>query len=259
MPLIALTRDISPALAQCELTHLERTPIDLEVARAQHDAYERSLAAAECVVQRLETNADMPDSVFIEDIAVVFDEIAVITRPGASSRRAETAAVGEAVSRHRPVRHIEAPGTLDGGDVLRVGRTVFVGCSGRTNSAGIGQLRCALRPLGYDVREVDVRGCLHLKSAITAASDDLLLVNHAWIPNADLTGFEVLEVHPEEQYGANLLRLADRVIHAEAFPRTRERLEQCGLRVESVDLSELAKAEGAVTCCSILIPVNPGS
>ncbi len=255
MPVIALTRDISPAIAECELTHLERTTIDLEIARAQHDAYERCLAAAGCVVQRLEAAADMPDSVFIEDIAIVFDEIAVITRPGAPSRRVETPTVAEAVARHRPVRRIEPPGTVDGGDVLRVGRTVFVGCSGRTNSAGIGQLRCALRPLGYDVREVDVRGCLHLKSAVTAASDELLLVNHAWIPEADLTGFDVLEVHPDEPYGANLLRLTDRAIHATAFPHTRKRLEQRGVRVESVDLSELAKAEGAVTCCSIVIPV----
>lgn len=254
MPLIALTRDVSPALAHCELTHLERAPIDLEAARAQHHAYERCLADAGCVIQRLDAGVDMPDSVFIEDIAIVFDEIAVITRPGAPSRRAETPAVAEAVAPHRPVRRIEAPGTLDGGDVLRVGRTVFVGCSGRTNSAGIGQLRCTVRPLGYDVRELEVRGCLHLKSAVTAASDELLLVNRAWIPAADLTGFDVLDVHPDEEYGANVLRLADRVVHAAAFPRTRERLEQWGVRVQSVDVSELAKAEGAVTCCSILIP-----
>ena len=254
MTLLALTRDVSPAIARCELTHLERTPIDVDVARAQHNAYEQCLEAAGCVVQRLEADADMPDSVFIEDIAVVFDEIAVITRPGAASRRAETPPVADVVARMRPVRRIEPPGTLDGGDVLRVGRTVFVGRSGRTNSAGVGQLRCALRPLGYDVREIEVRGCLHLKSAMTAASDTVLVVNRAWIPTADLTGFEIVEVHPDEHYGANVLHLADRVIHAAAFPRTRERLEQRGIRVDSVDLSELAKAEGAVTCCSILIP-----
>lgn len=254
MALIALTRDVSSAIGSCELTHLERLPIDLEIARAQHAAYERRLEAAGCVVQRLDAGPDMPDSVFIEDMAVVFDEIAVIARPGASSRRAETPAVADAVARHRPVRRIDPPGTLDGGDVLTVGRTVFVGSSGRTNAAGIGQLRCALRPLGYDVREVDVRGCLHLKSAITAASAELLLVNRAWVPAADLSGFAYLEVHPDEPYGGNVLRLDDHVIQASSFPRTRERLEQRGIRVESVDLSELAKAEGAVTCCSILIP-----
>jgi dimethylargininase len=254
MARIALTRDVSAAIVHCELTHLERTPIDLDVARGQHLEYERCLEAAGWLVNRLEAGADMPDSVFIEDIAVLFDEIAVIARPGAPSRRVETPAVADVVARHRPVRRIEPPGTLDGGDVLGVGRTVFVGRSGRTNAAGVSQLRCALRPLGYDVREVEVRGCLHLKSAVTAASDDLLVVNAAWIPGADLSGFDCLEVHPDEPYGANVLRLGDRVIHAAAFPRTRERLEKRGIRIESVDLSELAKAEGAVTCCSILIP-----
>lgn len=254
MPLIALTRAVSPAIARCELTHLERTPIDVGIARAQHEAYERCLEAAGCVVHRLDSGADMPDSVFIEDIAVVFDEIAVITRPGAASRRIETPAVADLVARYRPVRHIATPATLDGGDVLAVGRTVFVGISERTNAAGITQLRCSLRPLGYEVREVDVHGCLHLKSAMTAPSDELLLVNRAWIPTAALEGFDAVEVHPDEPFGANVVRLADRVIHAAAFPRTRERIERRGIRVDSVDLSELAKAEGAVTCCSILIP-----
>ena len=254
MPIIALTRAVSPAIARCELTHLERTPIDVGIARAQHEAYERCLEAAGCVVHRLDSGADMPDSVFIEDIAVVFDEIAVITRPGAESRRIETPAVADLVARYRPVRRIAEPATLDGGDVLGVGRTVFVGTSARTNAAGITQLRCSLRPLGYEVREVEVDSCLHLKSAMTALSDELLLVNRAWIPTAALGGFDAVEVHPDEPFGANVVRLADRVVHAAAFPRTRERIEQRGIRVESVDLSQLAKAEGAVTCCSILIP-----
>ena len=254
MPIIALTRAVSPAIARCELTHLARTPIDVGIARAQHEAYERCLEAAGCVVHRLESGADMPDSVFIEDIAVVFDEIAVITRPGAESRRIETPAVADLVARYRPVRRIAAPATLDGGDVLPVGRTIFVGISDRTNAAGVTQLRCSLRPLGYEVREVDVHGCLHLKSAMTALSDELLLVNRPWIPTAALGGFDTLDVHPDEPFGANVVRLADRVIHATAFPRTRERIEQRGIRVDTVELSELAKAEGAVTCCSILIP-----
>ena len=254
MPIIALTRDVSPAIVRCELTHLERTAIDPEIARAQHEGYERVLASAGCVVQRVSACPGMADSVFIEDIAVVFDELAVITRPGAESRRVETPAVADAIAHYRPVRRIELPATLDGGDVLQVGRTVFVGSSGRTNAAGIAQLRSTLRPLGYDVREIEVRGCPHLKSAMTAPSDDLLLVNRAWIPGADLAGFDLLDVHPEEPYGANVLRIADRVIHAVGFPRTRARLEQRDIRVDTVDLSELAKAEGAVTCCSILIP-----
>jgi dimethylargininase len=224
MPIIALTRDVSPSIAHCELTFLERSPLDPAVARAQHDDYERCLAGAGCVVQRVGACPERPDSVFIEDIAVVFDELAIITRPGAESRRVETPAVAEAVAHYRPVRRIEPPGTLDGGDVLQVGRTVFVGSSSRTNAAGIAQLRCTLRPLGYDVRQIEVRGCLHLKSAVTAASHELLLVNRAWIPGAELTGFALVDVHPEEPDGANVLRLADRVLAAAAFPRTRQRL-----------------------------------
>ena len=259
MSILALTRDVSPAIARCELTHLDRTPIDPAIARVQHEAYERCLASAGCVVQRLAAGADMPDSVFIEDMAVVFDEIAVLTRPGAESRRRESAAVAEEVAHHRPVRRVESPGTLDGGDVLLVGRTVFVGGSARTNAAGLAQLRCSLRPLGYDVREIEVRGCLHLKSALTAVSDEVLLVNRAWLPGADLTGFDSIDVHADEPYGANVLRLPDRVVHAAAFPRTRERMEARGIRVDAIELSELAKAEGAVTCCSILIPAPSGA
>lgn len=251
---IALTRDVSPAIADCELTHLTRTAIDPEIARAQHAVYERCLEEAGCIVHRLDASSAMPDSVFIEDMAVVFDEVALIARPGAPSRRAETPPVADALARYRPIRHIEPPATLDGGDILCVGRTVFAGRSTRTNAAGVEQLRCILNPLGYDVRVIEVHGCLHLKSAVTAVMDEVLLINPAWIPEADLGGFDLLEVHPAEPFAANALRLRDRVLHAATFPRTRERLEQQGLRVDSVDLSELAKAEGAVTCCSILIP-----
>jgi dimethylargininase len=255
MTIVALTREVSPAIANCELTHLERTPIDPAVARAQHDAYERSLEEAGCTLHRLATPAEMPDAVFIEDTAVVFDELALITRPGAPSRRGETLAVAQALSRYRSLHHIEAPATLDGGDVVLVGRTVLVGRSTRTNAAAADQLCRALAPLGYEVRTIAVSGCLHLKSAVTTVADDTLLVNRAWIPDAELGGFDVIDVHPAEPFGANALLLPDRVLHAAAFPRTRERLEHRGIRVAPVELSELAKAEGAVTCCSLLISV----
>jgi dimethylargininase len=255
MPIVALTREVSLAIANCQLTHLERTPIDPSVARAQHVTYERRLEEAGCTLHRLAAPADMADAVFIEDTAVVFQELAVITRPGAPSRRGETPAVAQALSRYRSLLHIEAPATLDGGDVVCVGRTVLVGRSTRTNSAAADQLCRALAPLGYDVRTIPVSGCLHLKSAVTTVGDDTLLVNRAWIPDAELSGFDVIDVDSAEPYGANALLLPDRVLHAAAFPRTRERLEQRGIRVESVDLSELAKAEGAVTCCSLLVRV----
>src|SRR5262245_19087498 len=169
---VAITRGISPSIQRCELTHLRRQSIDLPRARAQHDAYEKRLREAGCSVLRLPADDDLPDCVFVEDAAVVFDEVAIIARPGARSRRAETASIAEALLPHRALRHIEAPGTLDGGDVLAVGKRVFVGESQRTNKAAISQLAHVLEPHGYDVRGLAVRGCLHLKSAVTPVSND---------------------------------------------------------------------------------------
>ena len=165
---IAITRAISPALAACELTHLERVPIDVERARAQHRAYEEALIEAGYLVERLDTSPQMPDSVFVEDIAIVFDEVAIITRPGAESRRQETPAVAEALAAYRPLHVIQPPGTVDGGDVLVAGRRVFIGRSSRTNEAAVGQMRQVLEPFGYTVSDTVVRSCLHLKSAVTA-------------------------------------------------------------------------------------------
>lgn len=250
----AFTRPVTAAIARCELTHLERTPIDLDIARAQHQSYERVLEDAGCVVQRIDANPEWADAVFIEDTAVVLDELAIIARPGAMSRRAETGGVERALSAHRTARRIEPPGTLDGGDVVCVGRHVLVGCSSRTNGNAIEQLRQMLRAYGYDVRPVAVRGCLHLKSAVTAVADDTLLVNRSWIPDAPLDGFDLIDIDPEEPFAANALRVANRLIHAARFPRTRERLERRRYDVISVDVSELAKAEAAVTCCNLLVP-----
>ncbi len=181
--LMALTREISAAFQSCELTHVERVSIDIDRARAQHAAYEWALVEAGCTVRRLDSGAGMPDAVFVEDIAVVLDEGAVICRPGATSRRAETPGVLEALARHgRPLQHIKAPGTLEGGDVLTIGRQVFVGASTRTNRAGIDQLVRILEPVGYAVRAVPVRGCLHLKSAVTALAPETVLINREWVP-----------------------------------------------------------------------------
>ena len=251
--LMAITREISAAFQACELTHLERAPIDLDRARAQHAAYEWALVEAGCTVRRLDSGAEMPDAVFVEDTALVLSEGAVICRPGAESRRAETPGVLEALARHgRPLQHIKAPGTLDGGDVLVVGRQVFVGSSARTNRAGIDQLARILEPVGYDVHAVPVRGCLHLKSAATAIAPDVVLINREWVPADAFAGLSLLDVDPQEPYGANALAIADEVIYPTAFPRTRERLERRGLRVRPVDVDELQKAEGAVTCCSVI-------
>lgn len=250
---VAVTRAVSSSLATCELTHLSRVPIDVDRARAQHHAYEDALRAAGYDVQRLSATADMPDSVFIEDIALVFDELAVITRPGAESRRREMPAVAAALATYRSLRHIEAPATVDGGDVLVAGRRVFVGLSTRTNADAVSQLRRILAPHGYAVCEVSVRECLHLKSAVTCVDSEVLLLNPNWGPAVAFRDFEIVEVDPREPCAANALRLRDRLIFPEAFPWTADRLRARGLRVETVDASELAKAEGAVTCCSLLV------
>ena len=250
--LIALTRDVSPTIVECELTHLARAPIDVELARAQHRAYERALADAGCTIVQVDAAPALPDAVFIEDAAVVFDEVAIVTRPGAASRRAETTAVAAAVGRYRPLRFIEPPATIDGGDVLTVGRDVFVGVSSRTNAAAVGQMRVILEPHGYRVRAVSVTGCLHLKSAATALADDRLLLNAEWAARGQFEPFALVDVDPLEPAAANIVRAGRALVYPDAFPRTRERLERAGIPVRTVDVSELAKAEGAVTCCSLV-------
>ena len=254
---IALTRPVSDSLAQCELTHLERTPIDVDRARAQHRAYERALADLGCRVERLPAQPDLPDAVFCEDAAIVLDELALIARPGAPSRRPEVPSVAQALARYRDLVEIEAPGTLDGGDVLRVGRTIYVGLSQRTNSAAVEQMAALLSPLGYSVRGVPVTGCLHLKSAVTEVAPGTLLIHRGWIDASAVGDHTWIDVDPGEPFAANALRIGDAVLYAAAYPRTLARLRAHGIDVRTVDVSELAKAEGAVTCCSLILNSTP--
>lgn len=253
MPQIAITREVSPAIGACELTHVARTPIDVDLARAQHHRYEVLLSEAGFAVLRLPAAPDLPDSIFVEDGALAFDEVAVLTRPGAPSRRAEVEALGAALAPYRPLASLVAPATLDGGDVLVIGRTVHVGLTARTNREGIDQLRAILAPHGYRVEGAEVRGCLHLKSAVTPAGPGRLLVNPRWVEKGRFGAHETIEVDPSEPFAANALWTGRYLIHPVAFPRTRERLETAGVRVAAVDVSEIQKAEGGVTCCSILL------
>jgi dimethylargininase len=250
--LIAITRQVSPAIQQCELTHLQRQPIDAVLAQRQHRAYEAALAELGCDVRSLPAEPDLPDSVFVEDIAIVLDEVAVITRPGAESRRPETASVAAALAAHRPLRHIEAPGTLDGGDVLRVGRALYVGLSSRSNAAAVEQLQTILAPFGYAVTGIQVAGCLHLKSAVTQIAEDALLVNPEWVDASLFGRLRAVEIDPAEPYAANAVWIGDAVVYPTSFPSTRRQIEARGIRVAGVDVSELQKAEGAVTCCSLI-------
>ncbi len=256
--MIAITRDISDALADCELTHLERVPIDLERARAQHSIYVTALRGAGYQVITLPASDEHPDCVFVEDAAVAFPEIAVMTRPGAESRRGELGPIAEVLGERRALASIEGPGTLDGGDVLVLGQEVFVGLSSRSNAEGVRQFGAILEPLGYRVQGIEVRGCLHLKSAATAIDAKRVLVNPGMVDVALLGDVERIEVDPSEPMAANLVALPGApakgtVLHGAAYPKTGERLRAAGLNVVEVPADELAKAEGALSCCSILL------
>jgi dimethylargininase len=251
---VALTRSVPAAIVRCELTHLAREPIDPARAAAQHAAYERALEALGWSVRRLPELPELPDSVFVEDAAVVLPALAILTRPGAASRRAEVASVADALRPHRPLAFIEPPGTLDGGDVLRIGSTLHVGRSSRTNAEGIRQLARLAAGTGQAVRPVDLLGCLHLKTAVTQVAGDAVLLNPAWVDPMTFRHLERIPVHPSEPFAANALLAGAEVVHGAAHRRTRERLEDRGIVVHPVAADELEKAEAGVTCCSILIP-----
>lgn len=257
MPLIALTRAVSSSLTDCVLTHVSRTPIDLERARRQHHEYEQALVRLGCRIHQLDEEPALPDAVFVEDVAVVLDELAIVTRPGATTRRGEVESVAAVLADYRPMTRLSGPATLDGGDVLRIGRTLYVGIGGRTSAAGASQLADAVRVFGYEVCPVDVHGALHLKTAVTLVGEALLLMNPAWLDAGPFAGFDRIGVAPDEPFAANALRVGDRVIYPSAFPRTRDRLARHGVELLEVDVSELAKAEGGVTCCSLLFAAEP--
>jgi dimethylargininase len=293
---LAFTRSVPASIQHCELTHLAREPIDYARAVAEHDEYEAALARLGCRVQRLPDAPELPDSVFVEDTAVVFDALAVIARPGAASRRPEVDVMAAALAPYRRLAFIEPPGTLDGGDVLVAPGRMFVGVSGRTNADGARQFAIHAAPLGYETIAVPVTGCLHLKSAVTLAflppdqppprlrrsaealraraeagsyretresslapsgaarrSSPLLLINPDWVDVKYFDGFDLIEVDPSEPAAANVLRIGDHLICAAEHPRTRKRLDARGLQTVTVPAGELAKAEGGVTCCSVLL------
>ena len=257
--LIAVTRAVSPTLADCELTHLPRDPIDVAKAVAEHACYEEALRSLGATIVRASEEPTLPDAVFVEDTALALDEVAVLTRPGAASRRAEVESMAQVLSAYKPLVRIQPPGTLDGGDVLRVGRRLYVGLASRTNRAGIAQLETLLGQWGYEVIPVPVSGCLHLKSAVTQVADDLLLINDRWVRPQCFGAMEMVTVAPSEPAGANALRIASAAIYPEHYPDTADLLDRAGVRVVPVPCGELAKAEGGVTCCSVLFTTERSS
>jgi len=250
---IALMREVSSKIIDCEITNITRVPIEPFIAKEEHREYSKTLTELGYKVHMIEADDNLPDSVFIEDTAIVLDEVAIITHPGAASRRAETKAVAEALSMYRNLEYIGPTGTLEGGDVMKAGKTLYVGKSCRSSAVGIGLLREIVKPYGYEVISVPVNGCLHLKSAVTQVAENTLLMNPAWVDPDDFSGFKVLTVHPSESYGANALLLDGGILYSIAFPKTRRKLIDEGFNVISIDISELSKAEGDITCCSIIL------
>ncbi|RJP54332.1 MAG: dimethylargininase [Anaerolineaceae bacterium] len=250
---IAVTRKVSPRFNECEITHIDRTPIDLDRARAQHHEYVQALVKIGCRVIELREEPDLPDSVFVEDAAFILPEVAVITRPGADSRKPETESISQALSPFRPLVHITAPATVDGGDVLVLGKHIYVGLSTRSTPEAVVQLQGLLENHGYKVSGVELTDCLHLKTAVTRVDDKTLLINKDWIDPTHFENYDLIEVDPSEPFAANCLPVNGVIIFPTAFPKTQEILERKGFKIKSVNVDELAKAEGAVTCCSLII------
>lgn len=250
--LTAITRAVGPAILNCELSFIPRSPIDLAVAVKQHRAYEQVLEKLGARVVSLPAEDLLPDSMFVEDPAIVLDELAVIFPLGTDSRRPEAASIAQALSPYRKLQHVTLPGTLEGGDILRLGRKLFVGVSKRSNVEGIRQLSAILAPHKYEVIPVPVTGCLHLKSAVTSLGRDTLLANRAWFDPTPFSGYQWLDVDLSEPHAANALALGDSIIFPASFPRTRSRIEVLGFHVTPLDISELQKAESGLTCSSLI-------
>jgi dimethylargininase len=250
---IAITREVSLRFNECEITHIDRLPIDVEIARAQHHDYLKALASLGCQLVELPAETELPDSVFVEDTAFILPELAVITRPGADSRKPEIDSIIRTLSPYLPLLHVREPATIDGGDVLVLGKNIYIGISTRSNAASVYQVQEMLKDSGYKISAVEMHGCLHLKTAVTKVDENTLLINPKWVDNFHFKESEWIEVDPSESFAANCLPIGEGILYSTAFPKTQKRLEARGYRIVPVNVTELAKAEGAVTCCSLII------
>lgn len=251
----ALTRQVSPTFAACELTFLDRQPIDVAKAIEQHRAYESCLSELGAQVISLLADPEFPDGVFVEDPAIVLEEIAIVTRPGAESRRGEAESIAQALAPFRELRYIREPATLEGGDVVHVGKTLYVGVSRRTNREGIEQLADLVEPFGYRVIPAEVRGCLHLKSGACWAGGNAILANRQWVDANQFRDFEIIDVADDEPSAADVLPIGGMLLVPSNFVHTCDILEASGIRVRPIDVSELQKAEAGVTCMSLLFKI----
>jgi len=249
--LMAITHLPSPKLQECELTFLQSEPIDMNKANMQHGAYRAMLERCGAHVIALDENVDCPDSVFVEDPIIVFDEIAVLTSMGVESRRQESEAMAEIFAKYRRVERIILPAKIEGGDVLKIGKKIFVGESPRTNKEGIKALEAIIKPFGYSVTPIKVTGCLHLKTGCTALDEKTLLINADWVDANAFEGFTKIDVPADEPFGANVLKIGDILCMNEAFPKSIALVKSLGYKVDSSDISEFVKAEAGLTCMSV--------
>jgi dimethylargininase len=250
--LTAVTHKPSPHLEDCELTYLPSRAIDFEKAIRQHRSYGDMLRRCGVAVIVLDANPHLPDSVFVEDTALVLDQIAIMTSMGAASRRAESEAIEAVLRAYRPIARIAPPARLEGGDVLRIGRKFYVGLSTRTNRAGLSALEAHVAPFGYSVTAVRVTGCLHLKTGCTALDDHCVLINPEWVDPSPFESLDRIEVPSAEPFAANTLRIDSTLCIHSGFTATWRMLERRGYRVETTDVSEFLKAEAGLTCMSLV-------
>ena len=253
---LAITRAPGASLANCELTYLERRPIDLDLALAQHRRYQETLRSLRWGVIALPPDDALPDSCFVEDTALILPEVAIMANPGVESRRGEIDSMAEALARYRRVERVAESATFDGGDILRVYQTIFVGLAekqARTNQAGAAEIRRIAEPFGFEVKEVPFGGCLHLQSAVTQVGPRSVLLNPRWVDEAAFRPLDVVHVARDEPNGANTLRVGEAVLMPTSAPATTAKLKQLKYDVRCVDVSEFEKAEAGVTCLSLLI------
>ncbi len=250
---VAITRQPAGSIAKCELTYIERIPIDYAKTVEQHKAYCDGLRDCGVKVVTLSPVGDLPDSVFVEDTAIILDEVAIITPMGIASRRPEPALIEPEIAQFRPTVPIALPATIEGGDVMRLGKAIFVSVSTRTNAAGINALTAIASAYGYTVTTVALRDCLHLKSACTALDDHTILLNPAWVDTSAFYGYELIDIAPDEPGAGNVVRANGSILMNSPYIHTAEIVEQRGYRVCAVDTSEFTKAEAAMTCMSLIV------
>ena len=254
----AIIRGVSEKIVDCELTFLSRQTIDVNKAIRQHCAYQKCLVDSGFRVISLLIDHYLPDAVFVEDAAIVLDEIAIASRMGMEGRRQEVDSVANVLAQFRKIEFLRPPATLDGGDVMRIDRTLYVGLSRRTNRAAIDQVREIVKPYGYAVSEMKVDGCLHLKTGCSYLGRKTVLANTRWVDTSELRDLTVIRVPPSECWAANTLTVNSKIFLPASFPVTRELLADRGFRCEAIDISELQKAEAGLTCLSLIFEDKPG-